>query len=805
MWFNIKFFKQYTEENKAVNLLSNDAIRLVKLTYQWSPGYNYNMLKSFNWVLPQTPAEIAAINCHDLIFQFRQCDMTMAFPEYNEQVKFTKLVQQVITATKDIDERIKALEELLLVDNVIMPLTDVPLTTWAIDAWVDAVFAKYGIDDNTPGYYSLIIPVIDRICQGGSKRDVINILSKLADRIQSQWKVSEHMGIFVDPERYLHQNNRSVEIAALSQLGGITSLLGNKQKDLTEFLDFISSPLSESAITTYAAYIINHDLAKELYHKCGYIHWFDLTEEEKTHIVEMILHQVHQGFWCRPLQQRAILLDYCIIPSSCVATDAEMSHAYDQGFEYIANKLFPQAKIPNSDDEFAYQFLLAYLEASDKDVRSILLAGLLVASNECSSSGNKISVGKKLAMLCEHMGPAYIKLAQAIHSYPGTPEHIRRDLGNIKSKASPPYRWTAWRMIMETLAPEDKNSIVRLEARLGSASYRYAYVVRDGEKHQLVLSQLRENAEVDAERGFAHIRKALLLCKHPRMKDLLPSALDMLDEAKLLSQVEMNKEMSEEQYDIAEKTYHNKIEVNGHTVITFPTKLLKSGHQYRLLTLMNGEEFNDLPAVTEEDKVLRTTIAKAVLIQELTRILGGEFVDSDRHGNQFRAVKRQKTVYLGLYDFGELNTTKPTQEEMAQLAQVLKNISVFSLRSISFSSALEKILSEHIAKYRAQNQSTRFLMHVRKALLALQDFQKHLSLADSVEVLSFVAQSENVHPLIKEALGANIKLLNMANLFYHAKTKLLSPLSFWKGGISNEIHFHKEDKSEEQYASMNPG
>lgn len=360
-----------------------------------------------------------------------------------------------------------------------------------------------------------------------------------------------------------------------------------------------------------------------------------------------------------------------------------MEDAYQEAFSYVAHKLFPHAET-DREENFAYALLKTYLETADKYIRSHLLAGMLVATNQSNGSGQSPSAGKKLAMLCEHMGPAYVKLAQAVHSHPNTPEHIRRDLDHLKGRANPPHRWQLWRLLREVVSRDDRKMIRRVGALLGSASYNLALEVELENGQDVVLLMLRENAAKNAQEGFMHLQKTIESCPHIDMEPLRESILSIISEAKELSKIEMDRKLSEQQNQVAAKLYARsitvKIDDKPHTFTMNPAHLIQSGEGYRFIERVYGTEFNELPNQTSEDKEIRRAIAKAVITVELINILRGDCFDSDRHGNQLRHQNHQ----LGLYDFGEMSLQPPSEVELKQLAKVLSDVPIAAIKNNSF-------------------------------------------------------------------------------------------------------------------------
>lgn len=767
------YLKQHIKEHAQYSLLSRDAARLTCLAKDWAVFYTRKMLTSFDLTLPASFAAIPDIALADLILMYRTYDTYLLYPSQQELFHFGQLVLEKISLLENSNEKIAALESLLFtVDKKLeTPLADIALRNQVIALWVQAIYTQYGKDTMASDYQTNLTAIIDRIYKNAAGRDVALIFSKLANALEMQLKLSEHIGELLEPEKYLLMNKEKActDTVKSGVLADISEYFGEDEQDQKRFLDFISSPSSQKEVNEFAVYLVDHNKAEGLAEKMGY-RSNGTDRAENLLITQSVLHSFYHTFWQLNLEQRAVMIDHLLIPANMVRTDETMLEAYHVGFSYVVDKLFPDHKIVNSDDELAVSFLRAYLETADCYKRGILLSGMLVASNENEITGERASVGKKLALMCEHMGPAYIKMAQAAHSHPHTPEDIRHDFDHIKGRANPPYRWQLWSLITETLLKEDRDKIKYVGQLLGSASYNLALQVEMQDGNKVVLSLLRENAEKDAAAGFEHVRKAIELCDHPRMIAMRPNALTVIAQAEQSSKIEMDHAISRQQFDMAESLYHQTFMIDDKVIHIFPAKLLYSDSGFRFLEEVHGTEFNDLPHHTRAEKQVCNTIAKAIVKMEWVNILRGDCFDSDRHGNQLRIKVAENgcDIHVGLYDFGEMSLQKPSAVEIQQFADVIRGISLASSFWSSFSTTFDQMLSTRIRVAKAANEPTDYLLHIRKGLLALQDFQKHLSTKDMVDIMLEVSCSPAIHPVLASALAERMSILNYAHNFYHS-------------------------------------
>lgn len=761
-------------------MLSTDAIALIKLDQDCHTFCKMSLLgtilKRLTWELPDSLDQLSHVSAADLALVYRCYDSNFEFPSPAEQDRFTALLTNKINALLNNSEKIAVLEILLFEQKqfTVKPLSRIQFVNTLITTWTESILVEYGRDDGTDAYFEKIKAVVDRACDTIGKRDLLALMSGMADKLQVQQRLAMYIGTRVAPDKFLPNGSNSYQTEALGLMGKLSEFLGDDRNDLFEFLQFISKQISAKSLQTFAEYVIKREKENEL---ASLFDSYGYAKKEKVAAVKNYLALLYHLFWDRPLEERCVILDYILIPAKKTTSAGDYKKAYDQALEFIAKRLFKRTHVKGSDDDFAFTFLKSYLDATDEYQRSLLLAGLLVASNKGSSGDAPPSPAKILAMLCEHLGPAYIKFAQAIHSHPGTPEDIRRELDHVKGRANPPYRWNLLRHIYEVLPREVADDIEYVDKLIGSASYNYAVLVKlKSTGKQAVLSIQRENARKDTAKGFKMLKTSIEKCPHERLNAMRPTLLSMLNEAEAMSELEMDHEASKVQYEIANEKYRTSTEIDGYRINIFPTTLIRLGKGFRIIELINGTEFNDLPETTLAERRIKNIAAKAVYTMELENILSGKRFDSDRHGNQLRIEANLDTgsMEIGVYDFGEMALENPSDDEIAQLAAVFGKVPKLIFRKLSFTGALDAALSEQISVAASNQISTRFLMRVRKALLALQDFNKHLSNSEMVDVLLRVMESKSIHPLFRASLTECVKLLNYARDFYIKKDAFFS-------------------------------
>lgn len=715
----------------------------------------------FVWGLPDMDAETKGVNLSDLTLIYHTIDCHLLFPNQNEQTKFSNLILNRILTISDINIRIQAIQSLLCNRDVRLntklsyypPLSDYTLRSRLIDQLARDLLLKYGEDTGNRDYAEKIKNVINNLITIASARDVRDILLKISDSLVTQHELSLYIANLLGEASTSSIKNQDIEHAEqYSYLNILVRICCSDDELRMELIQFLINPLTnESSDQLYTALIKSqrHISARDL---------LDLLPagQEKESLKVMLI-GIYHAFWGQKLELRAVMTESLFIPPAAVSTEATQQAAYRVSVDYLISRFFPNAA-KDEDEDFAQHFVKAYLETANPYYRSYLLAGMLVATKE-SSQNPTMRTGKKLAMLCEHLGPAYIKLAQAIHSHPSTPVHIRDDLSHVKGRASPPTRWQLWLSIDSVLSDRDKERLIRLGPMLGSASYNIGLVAEliDGTKAVLLL--LRQDAEKMAEEGFSHLEKTALACHHAKMTDLRQAMIAILNEARSSSHIEMDNQQSAIQYLYASRIYQWLARVNIDDQIQYeiemqPVTVLSCGPGYRFLDYADGIEFNDLPEETAADKKLKSAVAAAIIHTELINIFSGKYFDSDRHGNQMRVLinHEKKRIQLGLYDFGELSLEKASNQEIESLARVIRAIPEKMTPGNTLDKIVDSIINEEIDSCRHRAIPVTYLMKVRKAFLALQDYQRQLTQQDILQVFQLVSTHKRLHPELKKEL-----------------------------------------------------
>ena len=740
-------FQKYLALRDKFHIFSYDTIQLFDyIVHSRNLDFiNYflfdKLIESLEWQ-DVNACKLSAFQC---IMLYRIIDERLAFPTEDYRTQFGLHIIQKVSGLHDASWRIELLESLIFVGDDLgyLGLQDREFFCQVALKLTDDVAKSMGMDNGTQHYYVTIKQWIDKVYAKTWRSDAVYIFDQLANKIHAQYGVSHHMGCLIDPvlgDNYIKERTNDS-----ARLAKVFSILSENKADKMAMLLYISSPLTKISLDNFVQHLDNHPNKRDILYKLKRDHSIN-NPDKKT--IALLLKQFYQHFWELNLEARAVVLDSLMITVKDEVSEASHKVSYLEGFNFAAEQLFPNA-LPNSREALALALLTAYLETADHNERQFLLAGLLVSNNE--SQGQSASLGRKVALLCEHLGPAYVKLAQAVHSHPDTSEDIKLDLAHVKGRANPPYRWHLWQLINQVVPKAERDTIAQVGALLGSASYNLALEITriGGEKDVLLL--LREHAAEDAAKGFAHLARALTACHHPKLMPSRTAFMSMIEEAEAMSHAELDHVTGKKQHEMAQKRYKGKqmkvtVDETTYCVNFSVCYLLENGPGYRFLSRVLGTEFNDLPNVTRHDKAIRKAVAKAVLEKELRLIFSGKAFDCDRHGNQLRVTVQGTDISLGLYDFGEMSLRALTEEEVVSLAALVYELP----QAIKYGNSIEAIFQRHIQAMMIKNQPHHHLMRINKALLALQDFKKELTTDDLKAILQKIRLK--LHPKISAAL-----------------------------------------------------
>jgi hypothetical protein len=661
----------------------------------------------------------------NIVGLYKKLDSMVTWPDMATRNKFSKIVLRALKRS-DREERLKALEELLFGS---IALTDMQLIQKLIKMWVHVQAEKLGKDDNTYQYYLLISKLSSRVVRGVPTLYAKDMLQGLAVAVDAQ----ERSTLYMDSEL-----NPTAEVG--ESIVNKEDLLIKMAKKLSEadaslnVVQFLTHELTNSSLDKFVSAMkgdARRALGQEYF---GY----EAMDNEKTSMLSIGLYHM---FWSRSIEERAVVINNLLMPSSKTASVESANAAYKFAFQFISDLLFPDK---NEENNMGKALLRSYLDSGNPHVRPYLLAAVITANKMLE--GKKKNIATTLPKLAEAMGAAGVKAGQAAHSYPNTPADIREGLAFLKSQARLPTRWDLWKLIRSAVPEELLDIINKVKKLIGGASFYLAIEVEMKDGKTAVLRLLRENAEEEANYGFAHLKATLENCEDGSIQKISKDLSHIITQAENGAKIEIDHQSVAQQYQIANTIYKDKfydIEINNNQyhIQIKPVDLYSFGPGYQLISMAEGVEFNDMK-VNPGNVELCQAVALAVCKTELVAMLGDGPSDCDRHGAQARILCKEIApnefnVIVTNYDFGEISPILPTRAELERCHEFIDTVKdelfspwnlVKSATSLGSNSSMMSQLTGRLLDYMREHSRegsaddmTR-LNGIFKGLLALSDY-----------------------------------------------------------------------------------
>lgn len=422
--------------------------------------------------------------------------------------------------------------------------------------------------------------------------------------------------------------------------------------------------------------------------KDNYFQLEKVSQQEKEEVVRLM----HENYSSWPLEIQALFLDKALFPvnapggddlrslfESIKETQAKPINIETE-MEIIFDRAFP---IEKKGSDMARDYLKSHLEQLSDDGKRLYLAVIMASAKEKEadidgSISEMREIGRTLGRILGKMHPIGVKLVQELESFAGTDEELRQGLRDIdvKSSVDLPTRWGLWHIIDDAL--EERQDIIQdnsLGAVLGGGGIQIAVCLthkKTGEKSALTL--LRPDI---AKRGLRQKRifgGALegFLKKWPNFSEvnaLLNASYQNLKD-------EINYALAPKQSLNMKAVYENGRITSDGIQVNFDAVGLKAyGAKFKHYSMAEGVHFNDLPVTTKQEVETKRAIAKAIITRELSAMLSGQAIDSDRHGKQQKVVisnENQRIIaHVNNFDDGAMALEPPTIEERKALGKLI--------------------------------------------------------------------------------------------------------------------------------------
>ena len=473
---------------------------------------------------------------------------------------------------------------------------------------------------------------------------------------------------------------------------------------------------------------------------------------------------LYENFWSAPLEVRAVIIARML--KSAVNVDSDDKNKEQQSWERVFDVVMDNMISPNdisTESQYARDIMHSYIKARSDYERELILSAMMVANRNIGKDAGNV-VGKALKLFLENMGPAEIKLGQAIASHPNTPEKIRIELQKLKNSADKPARWIIYDWIRLENIPEEFWKEKYLGRILGSGFYYTTIALGDDE----VLRILRPEAREKAVKGFRVIGDMVAdLQKKNMTKDLdytelTSSVSEMVTQASRMSSIETNHDIGQKQYEYAQEVCNGVKLRSGNQI--FPLKVMDwraKGKNWIIMDRAKGVVFNDLPEETPTQIAYKKAFAKSYILFELSNIISGGKFDHDRHGAQL--CINPDTNEVGIFDTGAMALREPTIEEQKRLGHVIYVAIKRANKEKNFMN-LSDILNEKIEELYKNGVDTQYLVEVKKGILALGDFFNILDENDIAELISEMDIYSYLSEHIKSGIDEKMSLVEKAKL-----------------------------------------
>ncbi|MBO7243787.1 MAG: hypothetical protein J6V53_00700, partial [Alphaproteobacteria bacterium] len=597
------------------------------------------------------------------------------------------------------------------------------------DAWAQSAFDACGgkIDDNSKELFEKAKEYVDKLnlttvvekknYWGEPERynenfidpvDRIEILRRLSDLFVSQYDMS--MMMKPEPSDYdqLEKGTKKSHHQKLIGFDTIKEFLKENPYEAKELMDFLCSKGDFDDARAY------HKHLKESSGKVTVGGWGSTKQVEVgKYFSSQMLQQIHKEYHMLPLEGQAFLMSEILlsckgryIKESFVDALKKKANAdkpdyilpqketWEYVFDIVAPKVFGNADEKMKD--VGMGFLYSFIKARRIDERNLYLAAMLAAASQ--NNGGEIlkgeenlpeaeqkrlqserSVAKGVRLFLENLGPAGVKVGQAMASYGAVPEFIRKEMQDLKSNANRPARWTLFKWLDLYKGDGDENlqykNPVWIGKILGSASYfvtaEKGEMTADGKvpkKTDFVTKILRRSAKIDAEKEFAVFNETLLNLEKYKV---LPGGVSMfsrlINQARSYSDIETDTEIGYDQYQTAKKLYGERnIEFDGQSfkihVCDWPEG--KRGNGWADLERGYGVDLKDI-----EEGPYKEALSKAYLSTELMMMFSGGQFDHDRHAGQMKIDRENNIIHI--FDTGAMALAMPSQEEKEALGKLI--------------------------------------------------------------------------------------------------------------------------------------
>lgn len=692
---------------------------------------------------------------------FKSTEIDKAIHAYTKlsQVQLINNLEHEDQLIKNLVEKIPEEQNLSLRLNTIETLMSSSANEWPEirsllnQYWIEIVIELSNKNEDQ------ILESVDKVLNKINKKDAYTLISSLADSLQTQEELSIKLGQLI--EDHLINSVITANQASVGVIEGIKELANRNHSFRESLLNYLysgSQKLSEEMDKQFLeAYKINahvNFMGRGLFN-VNDLHKF---KQEVPKVRQRLYELFRMNFWNSSIPARAAALKDIMMPFNHEQSGKD---AFFWGsVAYVVKKLIPGGE-PYAQE--TRNTLFNFCKILPNRERDIFLASVFAAAEE-NKNNSPSNVGQRLATLLSMMGPATIKLGQAIHSFDRTPEDIRSGMEIMKSNVDSPTRWNLFKLLNKTLPDSLKSRIKSVEERLGAASYYYVYKVTLDDGKEYALALLKPYAKERSERGFEHLRALVQeFKKEGKSSEYLTALEELIEQSYKMASIETDSESSKLQEEQAKTLYSDQtITINDREFNISIANSLELDTGYRLMELAPGQPFNELAKENTDPEWLHD-FSLAYHSFELKNMLSGNLFDEDRHGEQMNIESNSAT----LYDFGAISLEQAAPDELFELGQLIADFYKElqnNKTATDLGESLAQTFSKSITERKDAGKTPHYLVSINRAWLALGDYRKNFRQEDYKDMLISVLKSGSVNEKVLEGFYSSLSTFEAAKI-----------------------------------------
>jgi hypothetical protein len=467
----------------------------------------------------------------------------------------------------------------------------------------------------------------------------------------------------------------------------------------------------------------------------------------------------HQNYRSSPFWIRALLLDHLVSHITVwfyqddYRTYELQSQKKIEQYMYskIIDSLLPQESNYSNSCKKLFEVYYSLLQSYEK---TLFLSAIIAWSEKITSLNADEQIGTILAHVLWAMWPAETKFWQALNSYPNTPNEISKWLYRLKSHAQIPSLWEIREMLKDPwVVPKEISDTIISISNVYGWSIHITIVWLNQDWNEIVITIQRKNALSRIQEWFRMISGVVhKIWEEKQLNHLSHHASVILNEAKHITENELDSNIMNQQYIVAQNLYNGCIVKYNDTEVVFevPT-LFAYGTWYKYISYLPWAHFNDIVQSTFITTDIKKIYAKIILFKELLLDFQWKQTDKDRHWDNIR-IDFDKSV-IWHFDFGWLSLIEPTQLQKKLLWLI--GVALYKSHSTKKSDPLTtflKIIDDFIIMYSSEKK---FFATLQQRLLSLWDYFKIISEDDIQEVMMWIL-SQDIDPIIKKTIEDEI-------------------------------------------------